>query len=263
MAAPAGPARRGRRRALSEEAFLDAALALLDEGGAEAMSVRAIAHRVGVAPNAVYTYFPDKAAVVAALVERVIGEVDSGVLTDRSRPWRDRVEDLAVELRRHLSAHPAVVGLMISAPMDGPHALALNESLLELLADAGLDTADAARAHYLLMTYVFGSLALETAEVRQPGPLPPEDERIAERHRVFAAIPAGDFPRSAAAAATMAAYVSTDQYVWGLRRLLDGIAVESWGRRPRGDLHASALQHHGEHERDQDDALAAVDDDGE
>ena len=122
MAAPAGPARRGRRRALSEEEFLDAALALLDEGGAEAMSVRAIASRVGVAPNAVYTYFPDKAAVVAALVERVIGEVDPGVLTDRSRPWRDRVEGLAVELRRHLSAHPAVVGLMISAPMEGPHA---------------------------------------------------------------------------------------------------------------------------------------------
>jgi TetR/AcrR family tetracycline transcriptional repressor len=224
MAAPAEPGRRGRRRALTDEAFLDAALALLDGGGSDAMSLRAIATRVGVAPNAVYTYFPDKAAVVKALVERVIGEVDHGGFTDRSRPWRDRVEALAVELRQRLTVHPGVVGLMISAPLDGPNALALNEEVLELLADAGLDPADAARAHYLLMTYVFGSLVLEATEVPGPGPLPSEAERIDSRRQVFAAIPSERFPRSATVASTMASYVSTEQYVWGLHRVLDGIA---------------------------------------
>lgn len=230
MAAAAGPGRRGRRRSLSEEDFLDAALALLDAGGVDAMSVRAVATRVGVAPNAVYTYFPDKAAVVRALVERVIGEVDSGVTGDRSRPWRERVEALALELRERLTAHPGVVGLVIGAPMDGPNALALNEEVLGLLTDAGLGPADAARAHYLLMTYVFGSLALEVAEEGRPGALPREEERIESRRRVFAAIPADRYPRSAAVAATMAAYVSTDQYVWGLRRVLDGIAAARPGR---------------------------------
>ena len=225
MAAAAGPGRRGRRRSLSEEDFLDAALALLDAGGVDAMSVRAVATRVGVAPNAVYTYFPDKAAVVRALVERVIGEVDSGVTGDRSRPWRERVEALALELRERLTAHPGVVGLVIGAPMDGPNALALNEEVLGLLTDAGLGPADAARAHYLLMTYVFGSLALEVAEEGCPGALPREEERVESRRQVFAAIPADRYPRSAAVASTMAAYVSTDQYVWGLRRVLDGIAA--------------------------------------
>jgi len=215
--------RRGRRRALTEDEFLDAALGLLDEGGLDAMSLRAVAARVGVAPNAVYTYFPDKAAVVRALVERVLGEVDPGV-ADGPEPWRVRVEALAVELRVRLSGHPGVVGLMIGGPMDGPHALALQEGLLAVLADAGLDAADAARAAYLLITYVFGSLALEVAEVRPPGPLPPEDERIEERRRLFDATPADRYPRTAAAAPVMAAYVSTDQYLWGLRRLLDGIA---------------------------------------
>ena len=61
--------------------------------------MRGIAARVGVAPNAVYTYFPDKAAVVKALVERLLGEVDHDVFADRSRPWRERVEALALELR--------------------------------------------------------------------------------------------------------------------------------------------------------------------
>ncbi|GAB3318150.1 hypothetical protein GCM10027451_36690 [Geodermatophilus aquaeductus] len=217
--------RRGPRRALTEDEILDAALGLLDEGGQDAASVRGIAARVGVAPNAVYTYFPDKAAVVRALVERLLGEVDHDVFTDRGRPWRERVEALALELRSRLSAHPGAVGLVVGGPMDGPHALALNEHLLHLLADAGLGPTEAARASYLLIVYVFGSIALEVADVHEAGPLPPETERVAARDRAFAATPADAFPRSSAAAPTMARFISTDQYLWGLRRVLDGIAA--------------------------------------
>ena len=217
--------RRGPRRALTEDEILDAALDLLDEGGPDAASVRGIAARVGVAPNAVYTYFPDKAAVVRGLVERLLGGVDHDVFADRTRPWRERVEALALELRAHLSAHPGAVPLMIGGPMDGPHALALNERLLQLLADAGLGPADAARASYLLIVYVFGSIALEVADTSGAGPLPPEADRVAARQAAFSATPADDFPRSAAAAATMAGYVSTEQYLWGLHRILGGIAA--------------------------------------
>jgi AcrR family transcriptional regulator len=223
MSVPAGRRRPGPRRALTEDEILEAALNLLDEGGPDAASVRGIAARVGVAPNAVYTYFPDKAAVVRALVERLLGEVDHDVFADRSRPWRERVEAVALDLRARLSAHPGAVSLMVGGPMDGPQALALNERLLELLADAGLDGGDAARASYLLIVYVFGSMALEVADVLQPGRLPPESDRIAVREEAFAATPAGDFPRSSAAAPTMARYIATDQYLWGLRRILDGI----------------------------------------
>jgi TetR/AcrR family transcriptional regulator, tetracycline repressor protein len=215
--------RPGPRRALTEDEILDAALGLLDEGGPNAASVRGIAARVGVAPNAVYTYFPDKAAVVKALVERLLGEVDHDVFADRTQPWRVRVESLALELRQRLTTHPGAVPLMIGGSMDGPQALALNERLLELLTDAGLDPADAARAAYLLIVYVFGSIALEVAAHHQPGPLPPEPERVATRQRALAATPADMYPRAAAAAATLAGYVSTQQYLWGLHRVLDGL----------------------------------------
>jgi TetR/AcrR family tetracycline transcriptional repressor len=227
MPEPAGSRRRGPRRALTENQILDAALTLLDEGGTDAASVRGIAAKVGVAPNGVYTYFPDKAAVVKALVERLLGEVDHGIFVDRDQPWRQRVEALALDLRTRLSAHPGVVPLMIGGPMDGPNALALNERLLELLADAGLHPADAARAAYLLIIYVFGSIALEVADLHQPGPLPPESERIDTRHRAFSATPAEHYPRTAAAAAELAGYISTEQYLWGLRRVLDGIATSA------------------------------------
>ena len=68
------------------------------------------------------------------------------MFADREQPWRQRVESLALELRSRLAAHPAVVPLLIGGPMDGTYALALNERLLELLADAGLHPTNAARA---------------------------------------------------------------------------------------------------------------------
>ncbi|WP_432492517.1 TetR/AcrR family transcriptional regulator [Kineococcus gypseus] len=225
MTATPGAPRRGRRRALDEEEVVETALALLDGGGVEAMSIRGIAARLGVAPNAVYTYFPDKAALVRAVVERLLGEVDHGVFADRARPWRERVEAVAVELRTRLSAHPAAVGLVIGGPMDGAHALSLNEQLLRLLGEAGLDPVEAARASYLLIVYIFGSIALEVADADRSGPLPAEPARLLERRRRFAATPADLHPLTAAAAPVMAGYVSNDQYVWGLHRVLDGIAV--------------------------------------
>jgi TetR/AcrR family transcriptional regulator, tetracycline repressor protein len=74
---------------------------------------------------------------------------------------------------------------------------------------------------------VFGFIALEVADEHDPGPLPPEPDRMAIRERALSATPADRFPRSAAAAATMAGYISTGQYVWGLRRVLDGITARS------------------------------------
>ena len=83
MAAPSKRRRPGPRRALTEDEILDAAMQLLDEGGANGASVRGIAAKVGVAPNAVYSYFPDKSSVIRALVERLFGEVDHDVFARR------------------------------------------------------------------------------------------------------------------------------------------------------------------------------------
>jgi len=89
---------------------------LLDDGGPTAATIRGIAAKVGVAPNAVYTYFPNKAAVVKVLVERLLGQVDHDVFADRTQPWGSRVEALALELRSQLTAHPGAVPLMIGGP---------------------------------------------------------------------------------------------------------------------------------------------------
>src|SRR6201995_2770429 len=116
MAASGKRRRPGPRRALTEDEILDATLRLLDEGGANGAAIRGIAAKVGVAPNAVYTYFPDKAAVIRALVDRLFGEIDHGVFADRPQPWRQRVESLAVELQARLAPHPRAGPLMVGQP---------------------------------------------------------------------------------------------------------------------------------------------------
>ena len=196
MPAPAGRRRPGPRRALTEDGILDAALSLLDGGGVHAASVRGIAAKLGVAPNAVYTYFPDKAAVVGALVERLLGEVDRPAGSGGT--WRERVEAWALHLRSALSAHPGAVGLVLGGPLDGPHAVALDQQLQGLLAGAALPRPDTARAARLLTGYVLGAVALEVA-----------DRHRADPPLTDAARGAGDAP--------------AEQYLWGLRRVLDGL----------------------------------------
>lgn len=225
MTAQPRKSRSGPRRTLTEVEIIEAALSLLAEGGAQAASIRGIAAKVGVAPNAVYTYFPDKAAVVKAIVEHLLGQVDQAVFADRDMPWTERIEHLALELRVRLTAHPGAVSLMIGGPMDGPRALGLNERMMEILLHAGFCPVDAARASYVLIVYVFGSISLEVAELGEVRRLPPEAERIAARYAGFSEIPEEHFPLSAAAADAMARYVSTEQYVWGLRAVLDGLAA--------------------------------------
>jgi TetR/AcrR family transcriptional regulator, tetracycline repressor protein len=216
---------RGPRRALTEDEILDAAVTLLDEGGPNAATVRGIAAKVEVSPNAVYTYFPDKAAVLQALIERLLGEVDRSVTVDRDQPWQDCVESLALALRAQLTAHRGAITLMIGGPVAGPHAVGLYDRLLDLLTDAGLRPPEAARAAYLLIVYVFGFIAVEVTELVPPGLLPAEAGREPTRAPDSSDMPRQQPAMSTARPGVMAGYISTEQYLWGLRRVLHGITA--------------------------------------
>jgi AcrR family transcriptional regulator len=216
------PKRRpGPKRALSEGGVLDAALTLMDADGPDAASIRRIAASLGVSPNAVYTYFPDKSAIEQALVERLLGELNRAAYNGGE--WRTDVEALALDLRSRLTAHPGAVPLLLGGAMNGPEALLLGERLLEVLARAGLPAEAAARAAYLVMVYVLGAIALEVADVPQAGALAPEPDRIAARRAAMAHVPAETFPRTAAAVDVMSGWIGTEQFLWGLRRVLDGL----------------------------------------
>ncbi|MFI6325565.1 TetR/AcrR family transcriptional regulator [Nonomuraea sp. NPDC050556] len=201
---------------MNPEAVLDAALDLLDGG---ALTMRALATRVGLTPGALYTYFPDRTAIVAALVERLLAEADLGLLENGEGTASARITAFSLNLRETLMRHPAAVPAILGAAFNGPVALRVGESLLGLLPDP--------RASYAVIAYVLGSIALEAAETSAP--LTPEPERIAQRRAAFQVDPE-TFPRTHAAADAIAGYISTDQFRWGLDHLLTALLADTADR---------------------------------
>jgi hypothetical protein len=98
----------------------------------------------------------------------------------------------------------------------------VGEALLGVLADAGLDGQDAARASYLLMTYVLGAVAFDFAEL-EPGADPFDDDARTASRRAAMEIRSEHYPRTADQADVIAAHNSTEQFLWGLHRLFDGL----------------------------------------
>lgn len=214
--------RRGPARSLDVDRVVDAALALLDRGGASALGIRAVAAQLGVRPNAIYTYVADRAALERAVVDRVLSLADVSALTAPELGWRERITAYAIGLRSTLHAHPGAAALLMSAPMDGPTALTVGELLMAALADAGLAADDAARGTYLVIVSVIGAVALDVAEV--PGPAtPPEAAWIAARRAALESIDHAMVPLTAAATPVIAAWVSEAQFRWSLGVVLDGL----------------------------------------
>src|SRR3954470_8344091 len=88
---------RGRPRAnepkLSRDQILDAALALLAEAGLGALTMRALARRLGIDPMALYHYFADKEALLGAAADRSFAALRPRM--PRTGDWRARLRALA------------------------------------------------------------------------------------------------------------------------------------------------------------------------
>ncbi len=202
--------------------MVTAALEVVDASGPEGLSVRSVAARLGINPNALYTYVSSRADLEKAVVERVLGDAEVDLLT-ADEPWRDRLAAFALSLRATIMRHPAVARLMMTAPMDGPRALLVGERIIGALLDGGLGVADAGRGAYALIVQVIGGVALEAAETNGMPPVPPEAERIAGRRVALGYLDPAAWPHAAATVDVMAGWVGTEQFEWSLRRLLDGL----------------------------------------
>lgn len=123
-------------------ALLEAAGALLEEGGSGALSLRAAARRSGVSQTAPYRHFPDKQALMAALgaegfewlCDRLSGAVG------RTGGGRERIIALGIAYVGFAIDHPARFRLMFSAEIpnkdDYPELAAAADQTYELVRNA-------------------------------------------------------------------------------------------------------------------------------
>lgn len=143
--------RRGEGERLREE-IVDAAVALLEEGSEEAVTLRAVARRVGIAAPSIYAHFEDRAAVIDAVREAGFVNLTNFVLAAMAPvPLDQPVERLVVGCRAYLDFaghHPqqywfmfGPAGRVEKAPTDPPPAglvtgLASFQVLVDALEDA-------------------------------------------------------------------------------------------------------------------------------
>jgi len=162
------PATPKPRQPLSRERIVDTAIALVDAEGLDALTMRRLGAELGMDPMAVYYYVPNKAALLDAVVEAVMAEIDLGV-DDPSRPAEERLiraaEAYAEVLVRHRNALPL---LLVRGPAT-PAALAPVELMVAILRGGGVPPERAVAGMHVLTAAVRGYAAIIANEMANPG----------------------------------------------------------------------------------------------
>lgn len=182
---PAGTVRE-RRHAETVAEIKQAALQRMADGGAPAMSLRAVARDVGVSVQALYHYFPSRDALLTSLITDSFADLAGAVRTAGTgggEPWRERVVRACLAYRRwaltHRSEFLLALGVPIpdyAAPPDGPTTGAA----------AGLGRA--------FRDVLFGDWTAEDlARLPLPSGLPALDARLRSAPQPWSDLPPGAF----------------------------------------------------------------------
>ncbi len=208
--------RPGNRAGLTADAVLAAGRDLVQHDGADALTMRRVAERLGVAPNALYSHFADKATLVDAVFDSLLDEVDATGVDDAD--WRAGLVALMVASRSMLLNHADLFPHLMSRPMRGPNARSLGEGTLGLLARGGIEGPPAVEALRALLTFTFGSVVLDAPRRSDPDP----EDRAARSRAAFAT--SAETPRVAGLAELLARPPDAVAFETSLGWLIDGIA---------------------------------------
>lgn len=149
----------------ARDRLLQAAVTLADAEGLGAVSIRAVAGRLGVAPMALYRHIRDKDDLLASMSEAVYAA--SPPPGELPPAWRDRVELAVRGMWRLHQRHPWLAQVTpLSRPLTSPGLLAYSDIVLGALLDHGLEPLAAFDTNVLLYNFVTGIAANLEAEAR-------------------------------------------------------------------------------------------------
>jgi AcrR family transcriptional regulator len=208
---------------LTRAVVLSAALELIDRDGPGGLSMRRLARELGRDPMTLYRHAPNKAALLEAVAETVLAELE----VDATDPdWVSQLREVAHQYRRLALAHPHVVPLLVTLPLSTPLALrplgVLRplEDIVELLMGAGFSGADALHIYRALFGFLHGHVLNELQELVD-NPDETDDLLRLGLHR----LPIGEFPRLRSLAPVLASYDGGAELERGLDILLAGLGA--------------------------------------
>ena len=204
---------RAARPALTRDRVVDAALALVDARGLEALSMRSLGRALGVEAMSLYQYFPSKAELLRGIADRLTA--DAVLPSGPKGSWREDLVAVGRAVWRVMEAHPRAVPVLVVSPLDTPANWVLSETVLRLFARAGYEPAEAHQLFRICQAFAFGAALMLQAR--------PPKERV--RKQLEAVGEAVEFPLLAAALASADEFDPEADFEHGLGLLLDGVEL--------------------------------------
>jgi AcrR family transcriptional regulator len=226
---PRRPAGRSRAHpaSLTRAQIIQAAIELADAEGAEAITMRKIAARLGVGAMTLYGHVADRDALIAHMINEVAAEGD--LPAQPSGSWRADLELVARGLRDKCHRHPWLPAQLGTLPfLIAPRLLAPAEFVLAALQPQGLDLQPCGAILRLLNNYVIGTAlreATDLAPARTGGQAGYQSAMAAYLQQIAAS---GDYPLMSKIGYSVldgSALTADQSFDIGLQCLLDGIGV--------------------------------------
>ncbi|WP_329193973.1 MULTISPECIES: TetR/AcrR family transcriptional regulator [unclassified Streptomyces] len=203
---------RPRKPLLSRDLIVEAAGALVDAEGLEAVSTRRLAAALGVSGPSLYNHFRTKDEILEAVADSVSGRVDLSMF-DGGREWREALHDWAHSYRAALADHPNIVPVLARGPGRRPAGLRVADAVFGAMTQAGWPPAQATRIGALMRYFILGSAVASFARGFV-------DDRTA--------YDPGDYPHLGQAHLLAERQQEVDEgaFETGLSALLDGLALQ-------------------------------------
>ena len=191
--------------------ILTEALALVDAEGISGLSMRRLGQRLGVQAMSLYHHVPDKEAILDAVHEAVLAQLE---VPRRTGHWRRDARALARAFRRVLLAHPHAVPLFAERPAITAGSLGHVERALELLRPGFPSLKQRVTLVQVVVAYVVGHVAQS---------LP----RTAARTPDYGALDPEAFPNLAHIERVLDDYDVEEEFEFGLAALLGGAVAQA------------------------------------
>jgi TetR/AcrR family transcriptional regulator, tetracycline repressor protein len=147
--------------ALDKERIVAEAVALLDEGGLDGVTLRRLAQRLGVQAPTLYWHIRNKAELLNALAEAILeAELSQLKPPDKDELWRDWLIGVAQHLRRAMLAHPDGARVVSAAHLS-PTMAAVSEMAMNTLVEKGLPLRQARLTVLVVQRFTLGHVLEE------------------------------------------------------------------------------------------------------
>jgi AcrR family transcriptional regulator len=155
------------RTRLTRERVLDAGIALADEHGIDALSMRRLGQELGVEAMSLYNHVANKDDLLAGMLELVLGEFEMPEAGD----WKAAIRESAVSAHDALRRHPWACRLGMSPPTIVPIRIRYMEWLLARLRGAGFSERLTFHAYHTVDSHLWGFTLWEQGHSMPAGDL--------------------------------------------------------------------------------------------